>query len=90
VRVDVFLNKVCLFKSRTMAGEAVNRGKVRIDGAEARPSRDVRPGTRIAIDLGTGPLEIEVTALPEGNIPKSTAPDYYRVLQDKRGTRQDF
>lgn len=85
LRLDVYLHKVCLFKSRTYAGEACDRGKVTLDGAPAKPSKIVQPGVRIAIDLGTGPLEVEVLDVPAGNISKKMAPAYYRVLRDERG-----
>ena len=84
MRLDVWLHKVCLMKSRSMAGEACRRGKITLDGGTARASADVRPGARIGIDLGRGPLEIEVLAVPAGNIPKARAGDYYRVIDDAR------
>jgi ribosomal 50S subunit-recycling heat shock protein len=81
VRLDVFLHKLCLLKSRTMAGEACQRGKITLDGAPAKASREVRPGARIGIDLGRGLLEIEVVAVPAGNVPKARAAEFYRVLR---------
>jgi len=82
MRVDVWLNKVCVLKSRTLAREACDRGKVQLNGAEARGSRSVKPGDRVRLDLGVRVLELEVLAVPEGNIPKRRAPEFYRVLQD--------
>jgi ribosomal 50S subunit-recycling heat shock protein len=87
MRIDVFLHKVCLFRSRTMAGEACDRGKVQLDNAPARASRDVKPGSVIRMDLPAGLLEIETLAVPEGNIPKARAPLYYKILRDERGQR---
>lgn len=85
LRLDVFLHKVCLFRSRTYAGEACDRGKVTLDGHVVKPSRTVQPGARIAIDLGTGPLEVEVLDIPAGNIPRKMALAYYRIVNDERG-----
>jgi len=83
MRVDVWLNKVCVLKSRTLAREACDRGKVLLNGLEARGSRTVRPGDRIRLDLGVRVLEVEVLAVPEGNIPKKQAASYYHVLVDE-------
>jgi len=77
-------------KSRSMAGEACQRGKITLDGGAAKASREIRPGNRIAIDLGRGVLELEVTTVPAGNIPKARAAEYYRILHDARTTFDDF
>lgn len=87
MRIDVYLNKVCLVKSRTMAGEACSRGKVLMKGVPVRASHTIFPGDRISLDLGTGVLDFEVAAIPDGNVPRVEAQTYYRVLQDDRGSR---
>jgi ribosomal 50S subunit-recycling heat shock protein len=85
VRIDVFLHKVCLLKSRTMAGEACRRGKILVNGETVRASREVEPGWLVQMDLGTGGLEIEVLAVPNGNVARKDAPKYYRIQKDERG-----
>ncbi len=90
MRIDVYLNKVCLAKSRTMAAEACTRGKILLNGAAVKPSHVVFPGDRIVMDLGTGPLDFEVAVIPEGNVPKVEAQTYYRILQDERGSKIFF
>ena len=85
MRIDVFLHKVCLMKSRTMAGEACRRGKVQVNGAPARASREVEAGMVIGIDLGSGLLEVEVTEVPAGNVARKDAQNHYRILKDERG-----
>lgn len=90
MRLDVFLHKTCLMKSRSMAGEACHRGKVLLDGAPAKASRELHPGQRVVIDLGRGPLEIEILQIPAGNVPKTKVLEYYRVLADRRGDPESF
>jgi ribosomal 50S subunit-recycling heat shock protein len=85
VRVDVFLHKVCLMKSRTMAGEACRRGKVLVNGGPVRASREVEPGFLISIDLGSGLLEVEVTEVPARNVARKDAQNHYRIIRDERG-----
>ena len=72
-------------KSRTMAGEACRRGKVLVNGGPARASREVEPGMIIEIDLGGGPLEVEVTEVPAGNVARKDAANHYRIVRDERG-----
>jgi len=84
VRVDVFLSAVCILKSRSLAKEACERGKVTVNGEAAKGSRTVRIGDRIALDLGVRLLEVEVGEVPEGQVSKREARECYRVLRDER------
>ena len=70
-----------------MAGEACDRGKVLLNGAPVKASRDILPGVMIRIDLGSGVLEFEVVALPEGNVSRAEAQTCYRIHHDERGSR---
>lgn len=83
MRLDVYLNKVCILRSRTLAKEACERGKVTVNGAPAKGSQQVRAGDRIALDLVVRRQEFEVVAVPTGNVPRRNAPDYYTVLRDE-------
>jgi ribosomal 50S subunit-recycling heat shock protein len=84
VRLDVFLHKVCILKSRTLAKEACDRDKVRVNDAPAKASREVAVGDRIRLDLGLRVLELEVAAVPAGGVSRKQAGDYVRVLADRR------
>jgi len=84
VRLDLFLHRVCVLKSRTLAKEACDRGKVTLNEEAAKGSRSVSPGDRIRLDLGVRILELEVTAVPEGPVAKKDAGRYYRVLAEER------
>ena len=84
VRLDVFLNRTRLLKSRTLAKEACDRGKITANGEPAKASRAVRPGDRVRIDLGLRVIEVEVLGVPPGQISKKEARDLYRVIEDRR------
>lgn len=49
VRLDKYLWAVRIFKTRSDAAEAVRNNKVTVNGACAKPSREVRVGDRIAV-----------------------------------------
>jgi ribosome-associated heat shock protein Hsp15 len=83
MRLDVYLNKVCILRSRTLAKEACERGKVTVNGASAKGSQTVRVGDRIALDLVIRRQEFEVVAVPTGNVPRKRAPEFYTVLRDE-------
>jgi ribosomal 50S subunit-recycling heat shock protein len=84
LRLDVFLNKVRLLKSRTLAKEACDRGKITVNGEPAKGSRSVHPGDRVRIDLAVRIIEVEVVEVPAGQVSRKDARDLYRVIEDRR------
>ena len=90
MRVDVYLNAVCILKSRSMAKEACDRGKVTLNGEPAKGSRTVSAGDRVRLDLGVRVLEVEVVDVPPRRVSRKDAPDYYRVLSDERPELDEF
>ena len=54
VRLDVWLDVACLFKTRSEAKRACEGGKVEVNGEHAKPNRAVREGDRIRISRGFG------------------------------------
>ena len=49
IRLDVWLDVACLFKTRSEAKRACEGGKVDVNGEHAKPHRAVREGDRIRI-----------------------------------------
>ena len=54
VRLDVWLDVACLFKTRSEAKRACEGGKVEVNGDGAKPHRLIREGDRIRIGRGFG------------------------------------
>lgn len=54
VRLDKWLWAARIFKTRALAAEAVNGGRVDVNGRRAKPSREVRVGDRL--EVSTVPL----------------------------------
>ena len=84
MRVDMFLHRICILKSRTLAKEACERGKVSLNGARIKGSHEVHAGDRIRCDLGIRILELEVLDVPLGQISRKDATNYYRLLAEER------
>ena len=79
VRLDVWLDVACLFKTRSEAKRACEGGKVEVNGEHAKPHRLVREGDRIRIGRGFGRhQDIVVRIVLDQHVKKSEA----RVLFD--------
>lgn len=52
MRIDKWLWCIRVFKSRTLASEACDGGKVKIDGTSVKPSRNIKPGEIITVQQG--------------------------------------
>jgi len=73
-----------LIKRRTQAKEACERGSVLLDGKEAKPSKEMKAGQIITINFANRILEVEVLAVPSGNVRKAEAKDFYRVIREEK------
>ena len=73
-RIDRWLFGVRLFKSRSLAAEAVSGGRVHVNGARVKPAHVVRPGDRIRFVRGAVEFECTVQAIParSGSAPEAT------------------
>jgi ribosome-associated heat shock protein Hsp15 len=56
VRLDKWLWAARLFKTRSLAAEEIGRGRVRVNGAPAKPSREVRLGDTLSVVQGSVPV----------------------------------
>ncbi len=78
VRLDIWLDVACLFKTRSQAQTACLRGRVEVNGDHGKPHRAVRPGDTIRIQMTGGSRRIiEVVELESTNVPKARARELY-------------
>lgn len=81
VRLDVWLDVACLFKTRSQAQTACKGGKVEINGVRAKSQRKIRPGDEIRITLPMGRRRIVVVReLADKHLPKAQAHELYEDL----------
>ncbi len=80
MRLDKYLKLSRLIKRRTVANDAADGGRVLVNGAPAKPSKDVKPGDVIEIHFGPRTVRVEVVSLAE-NPTKAEAPAMYRELE---------
>ena len=74
VRLDVWLDVACVFKTRSQAKEACEGGKVDVNGARAKPHRELRAGDRVSVTGKAGQRrEILVRGLASRSLPRAAA-----------------
>lgn len=89
-RIDRWLFGVRLFKSRSLAAEAVSGGKVHVNGARVRPAHGVRPGDRVTFNRGAVEFECEITAVPARRGPAKEAVRCYTETDASRARREQY
>jgi ribosome-associated heat shock protein Hsp15 len=80
VRLDVWLDVACLFKTRSQAAAACKGGKVDVNGEGAKPNKPVRPGDEVRISRPGQRQLLVVKAVAEHHLPKPEA----RLLYEDR------
>jgi ribosome-associated heat shock protein Hsp15 len=81
VRLDVWLDVACVFRTRSDAQAACKAGKVTVNGQPAKPNRRMRLGDLIEIGRPFGRKQkLRVAGLADRNIPKAEARKLYEDL----------
>jgi ribosome-associated heat shock protein Hsp15 len=77
-RIDKWLWAARFFKTRSLAADAVEGGKVRVDGERVKPARNLRIGETVVIDNGATEWEVSVLLLADKRGPAAFAQTLYR------------
>ena len=78
VRLDVWLDVACLFKTRSQAQQACKRGRIEVNGQRGKPHRLVRPGDEVRISVPGGSRRIlEIVDIESTHVPRSRARELY-------------
>jgi ribosome-associated heat shock protein Hsp15 len=81
VRLDVWLDVACLFKTRSEAQKACKGGKVNVNGQSAKPHREVKAGDEILITRPHGRRQrVVVRVVLDDHVPKAQARAMYEDL----------
>jgi len=78
IRLDLWLDIACLFRTRSEAQNACKMGRVDVNGQPAKPHRELRPGDEIIISRPLGRKQtVVVRALAEKHVAKAEARELY-------------
>jgi ribosome-associated heat shock protein Hsp15 len=88
VRLDLWLWAARFFRTRALAKQAIETGKIEVGGQRAKASRGVHAGDALVIARGEERFEIEVLALADARGPASVARTLYREAESSRLARE--
>ncbi len=88
LRIDKWLWAARFFKTRSLAAEAVESGKVLVNQARAKPAKAVAVGNMLEIRAGKFRFEVEVLALSNKRGGAAEAQKLYRETDDSRAQRE--
>jgi ribosome-associated heat shock protein Hsp15 len=78
LRLDVWLDVACLFRTRSEAQKACKGGKVDVNDQPAKPHREIHPGDILSIKRPLGRRQrVIVKALADRHIAKAQARELY-------------
>ncbi len=89
VRADVWLWAARFFKTRRLAREAIDGGKVELNNAACKPSRPVKAGDALRITKGEQRFEIEVLGVSGKRGPAKVAETLYAETEASRRAREE-
>ena len=80
VRLDKYLWAIRVYKTRTDATDACKGGKVRVNGLDVKPSREVKVGDVITARKGAVLYTFKVKELPSSRVGAALVPQYAENL----------
>lgn len=88
IRLDKWLWAARFFKTRQLAIEAINGGKVHLNGQRTKPGKSIGIGSRLTIHKDSLEWEIEVCVIPKQRRPASEAMHFYSEEETSQQKRQ--
>jgi ribosome-associated heat shock protein Hsp15 len=95
MRLDKWLWAARFFKTRTLATDAINGGKVQVNSARVKAAREIKLGERVEVSNSEVRWEITVLALsdkrgpaPEARLLYEESPESIKAREDQRANRK--
>jgi ribosome-associated heat shock protein Hsp15 len=88
MRVDKWLWTARLFKTRSLAAEAVKGGRVHVNGVAVKPSREVGPGDELELTIGPVRRTVIVHGAAERRVSAAEATKLYGETEESLAERE--
>src|ERR671912_2797715 len=87
VRLDLWLWAARFYKTRSLAKQSIEAGRVQVSGQDAKASRAIRVGEKLTVRRGDETFEIQVLALSSKRGPASIAQTLYSESEESVALR---
>jgi ribosome-associated heat shock protein Hsp15 len=88
-RVDKWLWAARFYKTRSIAADAVDSGKVLVNGARVKPAKTLKPGDELVIRVPGADYTVLVQALSDRRGPAPEAARLYAETEDSKRKREE-
>lgn len=88
VRIDKWLWAARFYKTRSLATEEIDKGRVQVNGQPVKPAREVRIDDRIDIRMGQVQRTVLVRGLSQQRGPAPVAQQLYEETEESRKARE--
>ncbi|RYX91282.1 MAG: RNA-binding S4 domain-containing protein [Comamonadaceae bacterium] len=65
LRIDKWLWAARFYKTRSLASEEIDRGRVRVNGVAVKPARELKPGDLLEVRIGTVTRSVVVKGISD-------------------------
>lgn len=87
-RIDKWLWAARFFKTRSLATDAVERGRVKLNDERCKPARSLKPGDLLDIDNGSTQWQVRVIGLSDQRGPATVARQLYEETPEGIARRE--
>jgi len=88
LRIDKWLWAARFFKTRSLAAQAVDGGRVQVNGARVKPAKEVKAGDEVAVHIGDLAWVVDVRAVSARRGPAEEARKLYEERAESRARRE--
>lgn len=81
MRIDKFLKVSRILKRRTLAQEAADGGRVKVNGKTVKPSFKIKVGDLVEIGFNSGTVKFEILMIKE-TVRKEEAENMFRIITE--------
>jgi len=88
LRIDKWLWAARFFKTRSLAAQAVEGGRVQLNGARVKPAKELRPGDELRIAAGNQEWVVTAKKLSDRRGSAQVARELYAETEESRARRE--
>lgn len=89
MRLDKWLWAARFYKTRSLATQEIDKGRINVNGQAAKPARELRPGDRVDVRQGPVTMSIVVRGLSHQRGPAPVAQALYEEMADSIARREE-